>query len=654
MYIGRKEIKKYLCFLFVIFAVLFVTPFDAFALKGSTDCAGDVQQTTFMVWGGDTMPSGFESFYSDAELKVYKDNESLKKFQKKWSDALKDESLLAGWKYTKPLSCDKEKGCFFKCNSYSTTCKDGQKLKDCNMNVYTCEVGKKIEEEYRSYMENKICKGSNANTSSVSASQTANKRTQGTTAKSASTANKPSSASTGVSRAADGNNKKGVSSVNHCLMEWPEKNCEQHNECDKDPNSEWDNKRQECKPKGTLSSPAVKPATIDTDVKIDIKSKKVSNKDIKKAQKKQADDYKKSQQEDCKAAGNANWISGKCVCKDKRFTWNISEARCVIESDRPLIKACEDTEGGKWVYNSNGNVGTCVCPDADELWNRTVRRCMVEDYDEEERVSPTNVQKPETKKEKRQREKQEKKSQKEADKRQKDIDKANARALDSLNKQGKNKQDQKNKQEREQWEKDLEEQGKRLAAYKEDEEDDDWEPAINENNPIELPEVVVTAKDPNKKRDIPLLKTDPLPMATLPAKSNKDNNGKELAINENNPIELPEVVVTAEDPNKKRDVPLLKTDPLPMATLPADFNKNNSELAINEDNPVELPEVVVTAEDPNKNRDIPSLKTDPLPMATLPSNSNNNNDKFIRDFDILTLAFNEFKSKSCRTSAGAQ
>ncbi len=153
-----KRMKTNMKIFTVLMLALTTMPcFDAFALRGSTDCKGDVEQKAFLVWGGDKMESGFESFYSDFEKQVYKDTASLQKFQKKWTDAIKDESLLGDWEYTKPLSCDKEKGCFFRCNGYEATCQNGQKLKDCNKNVYNCKVGQKIEEEYKSYMVSKIC-----------------------------------------------------------------------------------------------------------------------------------------------------------------------------------------------------------------------------------------------------------------------------------------------------------------------------------------------------------------------------------------------------------------------------------------------------------------------------------------------------------------
>ena len=146
-------------FTVLIFA-LTTMPLNVFALRGDTDCKGSVNRTAFSVWGGMKMKSGFESFYSDFEKQVYTDTESLKKFQKKWADAINDESLLDGWQYTRSLNCGEKQVCFYKCNGYEATCKTGQKLKDCNANVYKCMVGQKIEEEYKSYMVNKICSGS--------------------------------------------------------------------------------------------------------------------------------------------------------------------------------------------------------------------------------------------------------------------------------------------------------------------------------------------------------------------------------------------------------------------------------------------------------------------------------------------------------------
>lgn len=161
-----------------------IMPFSAFALRGSTDCKGDVEKTAFGTWGGMTMESGFESFYSEAEKKVYKDSESLKKFQKKYLDALQNESLVSGWEYTKPLSCNSEYGCEYACNGnatcpYSkndpdrnekckeTNCKNGQKLKDCNYAIYKCMLNKQIGEEYQEYMIQKVC---SAGTNSLSQS----------------------------------------------------------------------------------------------------------------------------------------------------------------------------------------------------------------------------------------------------------------------------------------------------------------------------------------------------------------------------------------------------------------------------------------------------------------------------------------------------
>ena len=152
-----------------------IMPLSAFALRGSTDCNGDVEKTAFGTWGGMTMKSGFESFYSDAEQKVYKDKQSLQKFQKRYLDALKNESLVSNWEYTKPLSgCNSVYGCEIPCDGNTTcpypkndpdrnekcketNCKNGQKLKDCNYAVYKCMLNIHIGEEYQEYMIQKIC-----------------------------------------------------------------------------------------------------------------------------------------------------------------------------------------------------------------------------------------------------------------------------------------------------------------------------------------------------------------------------------------------------------------------------------------------------------------------------------------------------------------
>lgn len=119
------------------------------------NCIEKVKSEAFMKWGHPnySMDGIKRRKSSNYAIAVADDTEIYNKWTKFFSDALQNDSLVEDWELAKPL----ENEVFFKCHIYNTSCKAGEKLKDCNINVYACMLNRKAEEEYKKELTQTIC-----------------------------------------------------------------------------------------------------------------------------------------------------------------------------------------------------------------------------------------------------------------------------------------------------------------------------------------------------------------------------------------------------------------------------------------------------------------------------------------------------------------